>query len=375
MKPVLKLLFCFGTRPEAIKLIPLVKECASRDVFDVKVCVTSQHREMLQQVLTLFEIVPDFDLDVMTPGQTLQQLTGRVIEAMTEVIAREQPDSIIVQGDTTTTFAVALAAFYQRIPVVHIEAGLRTGQKYAPFPEEMNRRMTSCLSDWHFAPTMGAQDALLAEGYPAERVFVVGNTVIDALLSVLPKVRARESTIHEQLPMIHLDRRMLLVTGHRRENFGQGFLSICQAIRSLAEANPQLEIVYPVHMNPNVQKPVLSLLSGLDNIHLISPQDYLAFVWLLDRCYLVLTDSGGVQEEAPSLGKPVLVMRETTERPEAVEAGVARLVGTDKVTIVQEVQRLLDHISVYQGMSRIQNPYGNGTSSFQIAEVLEKVLQ
>jgi UDP-N-acetylglucosamine 2-epimerase (non-hydrolysing) len=329
---------------------------------------------MLDQVLDLFDITPDYDLDLMTPGQTLEKLTAAVLVSMSEVLSKEEPDCIVVQGDTTTTFASSLAAYYRRISVVHVEAGLRTYKKFAPFPEEMNRQMTACLADWHFSPTERAREALLNEGIPSNRIFTVGNTVIDALLMVLEKTRTNNLTLCKQLNMINYDRQMILITGHRRENFGQGFLNICHAIRRLAEANPELEVVYPVHMNPNVQKPVNEILSRLSNVHLTPPQDYLAFVWLLARSHIVLTDSGGVQEEAPSLGKPVLVMRETTERPEAVEAGVARLVGTDTELIVQEVQRLLDDESAYKAMSRAQNPYGDGTSSRQIAEVLEKEL-
>ena len=369
-----KMLICFGTRPEAIKLAPVVKEFSRRPGFDVKVCVTSQHRHMLDQVLALFEISPDYDLNLMTPGQTLEKLTAAVIMSMGDVLATEKPDFMVVQGDTTTTFAASLAAYYQRISVVHVEAGLRTYQKYAPFPEEINRQMTARLTDWHFAPTERARAALINEGFSSDRIFTVGNTVIDALLTVLEKARASNVVLRQRLPMINRDHPMLLVTGHRRENFGQGFLNICHAIRRLAEANPALDIVYPVHLNPNVQKPVTQILAGLLNVHLIAPHDYLTFVWLLDCCHMVLTDSGGVQEEAPSMGKPVLVMRETTERPEAVEAGVARLVGTDADLIVQEVQHLLDNQSAYQAMSRAQNPYGDGTSSCRIAEVLEKEL-
>lgn len=370
----IKLLFFLGTRPEVIKLVPLINECASRPGFIVRVCSTSQHREMLHQTLSVFDVTPDYDLDLMTTGQSLPHITARIIETTTDVIVRETPDCIIVQGDTTTTFGVALAAFYQRLPVAHVEAGLRTGQKFAPFPEELNRRMTSCLSDWHFAPTAKAREALVAERFPPDRIFVVGNTVIDALLAATPKARRNDAEMRARLSMIRHDRRMLLVTGHRRENFGNGFLEICRAIASLAGNNPELEIVYPVHLNPNVQGPVMKRLSGIPNVHLIAPQDYLSFVWLLDRSHLVLTDSGGIQEEAPSLGKPVLVMRDSTERPEAVEAGAARLVGTDSATIVKEAQRLLDDSSAYRAMSRVQNPYGDGASSRRIAEILEQML-
>jgi UDP-N-acetylglucosamine 2-epimerase (non-hydrolysing) len=369
-----KVLICFGTRPEAIKLAPVVKNLRGRSGFDVRVCVTSQHREMLKQVLELFEITPDHDLDLMTPGQTLEKLTGSVIVSMSEILSKEDPDCVIVQGDTTTTFVTSLASYYRHIPVAHVEAGLRTYQKYAPFPEEINRRMTACLTDWHFAPTARARKALLEEGFPEGRVFTVGNTVIDALLSVVAKARTNDSQLRNRLGMIKYDKRMLLITSHRRESFGQGFINICSAIRRLAEFNPNLEIVYPVHLNPNVQKPVKQILLGFSNVHLIAPQDYMTFVWLMDRSHIILTDSGGVQEEAPSLGKPVLVMRETTERPEAVEAGVARLVGTETELIVQSVQRLLVDESAYRAMSFVQNPYGDGKSACRIGEVLEKEL-
>ncbi len=370
-----KVLVCFGTRPEAIKLAPLVKEFSKRPSFSTRVCVTAQHREMLDQVLELFEIRPDHDLNLMRPNQTLEELTRAILRSVTEVLLAEKPELVVVQGDTTTAFAVGLAAFYQAIEVVHVEAGLRTKDKYAPFPEEMNRKMVSCLADWHFAPTTRAREALLREDYPEERVFAVGNTVIDALIEVVEKTRQRDAEIRSSLPMIDGDRRLLLITGHRRENFGEGFESICGAIRRIAQNNPDMDIVYPVHLNPNVQKPVKSILGGLGNVHLLAPQDYLRFVWLLDRSAIVLTDSGGVQEEAPSLGKPVLVMREVTERPEAVEAGVAKLVGTDPELIVSSVQTLIDDPTQYDKMSRAQNPYGDGTSSVKIADVLEAQLQ
>ena len=369
-----KVLICFGTRPEAVKLAPLVKHLQSCPMFDVRICVTSQHREMLDQVLEHFEIFPDHDLNLMTPGQTLEQITGKVVERMSTVLSYEKPACLVVQGDTTTTFAASLAAFYQKVAVAHVEAGLRTYQKYAPFPEEMNRQMTSCLSDWHFAPTKQAYDALVKENFPADNIFVVGNTVIDALLMTVKKVRGLGGRFRKQFKFFDVNKRMLLITGHRRENFGQGFVNVCNAIRLIANANPNLEIIYPVHLNPNVQEPVNDLLSDLSNVYLMPPQDYLSFVWLLDRSYIVLTDSGGVQEEAPSLGKPVLVTRDTTERTEAVDAGVAKLVGTNTDLIVSCTQRLLDDKVVYDEMSRSQNPYGDGTSSAKIASVLERVL-
>jgi UDP-N-acetylglucosamine 2-epimerase len=366
-----KVLVCFGTRPEAIKLAPLVQEFSRRPSFCTRVCVTAQHREMLDQVLDLFELVPDHDLNLMNPDQTLEELTGAVVRSIGQVLLEEQPDLVVVQGDTTTTLAVALAAYYRKVEVAHIEAGLRTGKKYAPFPEEMNRRMTSCLADWHFAPTKRAAEALLSENVAPERIFTVGNTVIDALIDVVKRARRRDAELRSQLGMIDANKRMLLITGHRRENFGEGFRNICRAIRTIAQANPELEAVYPVHLNPNVQMPVRSMLAGLGNVHLIEPQDYLKFVWMLDKSCIVLTDSGGIQEEAPSLGKPVLVMREVTERPEAVEAGVAKLVGTDPELIISSVQTLLDDPGEYEKMSRAQNPYGDGTSSVRIADILE----
>jgi len=368
------ILFSFGTRPEAIKLVPLISELLRRDIFKVTICVTAQHREMLDQVLELFRIRPDYDLNVMIKNQSLSYITRAILEGVTDIIKEVKPDCVVVQGDTTTTLASALAAFYQQIPVAHIEAGLRTHQKYAPFPEEINRRMTSCLTTWHFAPTAQAKDELLRENYSPDQIYVVGNTVIDALLSMRRKAEEARETIIAHLPNIDWLRPFILVTGHRRENFGEGFKNICYALHKIAECNTDIEIVYPVHLNPNVQHPVKNILSGQRNIHLIEPQNYLTFTWLLDRCKLVLTDSGGIQEEAPSLGKPVLVMRETTERPEAIEAGVALLVGTNKELIIREVQRLLDDGNAYQAMSRAQNPYGDGTSSVQIADILQREL-
>lgn len=370
--PRKKILICFGTRPEAIKLAPVVKEFKKRDGFDVRICVTSQHREMLDQVLEIFEISPDYDLDLMMPGQSLESLTAKVIESMATVLEKEKPDYIVVQGDTTTTFAAALAAFYKRVSVVHVEAGLRTYQKFSPFPEELNRQMTTRLTDWHFAPTERAREALLKENVPSDQVFTVGNTVIDALFTIVKRARALDMKYRKQFVTIDFKKRLLLITGHRRENFGQGFENVCNAIKIISKANPDLEIVYPVHLNPHVQGPVKEILSGLSNVHLIPPQDYLIFLWLLDQSFIVLTDSGGVQEEAPSLGKPVLVTRDTTERGEAIDAGVAHLVGTSQDRIVHWVQRLLDEDALYQKMSRAQNPYGDGKSAERIADVLER---
>lgn len=365
-----KVLVCFGTRPEAIKMAPLVSSLRSSGFCGTEVCVTAQHRQMLDQVLDVFAIRPDYDLDLMAPDQTLERLTSAVLTQVAGVLAASCPDLVVVQGDTTTTFAVALAAYYHRLPVAHLEAGLRTYQRYSPFPEEINRQLTTSLSHWHFAPTARSAAALVREGIPESTVFEVGNTVIDAMLSALPRARAGGLPSEPELAMRLADRRYVLITGHRRENFGDGFLAICRAIRRLAEANPDLEFVYPVHLNPNVQKPVMAILGDLANVRLIRPLGYLEFLWLMDRCQLVLTDSGGVQEEAPTLGKPVLVMRDTTERPEAVEAGVARMVGADEERIFAEVSRLLHDEDAYRRMSAPQNPYGDGRSAERIVAIL-----
>ena len=362
----------FGTRPEAIKMAPVLHALTAAGAHS-QVCVTAQHRGMLDQVLELFAITPDIDLDLMQPNQTLEGLTAAVIEGISKVLIDLKPDMVLVHGDTTTTFAAALAAFYQKIPVGHVEAGLRTGDIYAPFPEEVNRRLTDSLTSLHFAPTDGARDNLLAEGHPAERIFVTGNTVIDALLMTTGKI-AEDAQLAARLdnetPYPATDRRMILVTGHRRENFGGGFLDICQALRRLA-ARDDVEIVYPVHLNPNVQKPVSDILGGIENVHLLGPLDYLAFVRLMSKAYMVITDSGGIQEEAPSLGKPVLVMREVTERPEAVTAGTVKLVGTEQAKIIAEASALLDNPEAYKCMSRAHNPYGDGLAGERIArEVL-----
>jgi len=332
--------------------------------------VTAQHREMLDQVLEIFEIRPDYDLDLMSPNQTLSQLTARAITETSKVMAEFNPDLVVVQGDTTSTFASSLAAFYQKIQVGHLEAGLRTNQKYSPFPEELNRRMTSCLTDRHFPPTERARQVLLDEGYPNERIFVVGNTVVDALLSVADKAQAYGLPSYPELQGKIEGNRFVLITGHRRENFGPGFLDICRAIKRLAEDQPSAQFVYPVHLNPTVQEPVNDLLDEVANVHLIKPLAYLEFVWLMNQCTSVLIDSGGVQEEAPTFGKPVLVMRDSTEGPEAVEAGVAKLVATDQEAIFREAKLLLENEEVYREMSNAQNPYGDGTTSRQIADIL-----
>lgn len=365
-----KVVVCFGTRPEAIKLCPVVKDLKGRSDFDVQVCVTAQHREMLDQVLDVFGVAPDMDLDLMKHNQTLEGITALVVERMAGVIDGEKPDVLIVQGDTTTTFASALAAFYKKVPVAHVEAGLRTHDPAAPFPEEMNRQLTTRLARWHFAPTGKARDALLAEGISPEEVFTVGNTVVDALLSARERVSAMSDEIAAGFPWLADGVEMLLVTGHRRESFGEGFERVFGAIRQVAEARSKLQIVYPVHLNPRVRGPAERLLDGLPNVRLVEPQDYLAFVWLMERSRLILTDSGGIQEEAPTLGKPVLVTREATERMEAVDSGVALLVGTDEELIVGSILGLLEDPERYERMSGCGNPFGDGTSARRIGDIL-----
>lgn len=373
-----KILIVFGTRPEAIKMAPLVKEFEKYpDLFETKVCVTAQHREMLDQVLELFEITPEYDLDIMKPGQDLYDVTSNVLLGMKFVLEDFKPDVVFVHGDTSTTFAAALAAFYQQIKVAHVEAGLRTGNIYSPWPEEANRQLTTQITAYHFAPTLTSRENLLKENVNDKNIAVTGNTVIDALFMALDKIKTDkvlEEQIIEQLstmyPQIENDKKMILVTGHRRENQGQGFINICTALKELALANPDIDIVYPVHLNPNVQKPVKEILTGIDNIYLIEPLQYEQFVYIMDKSYLILTDSGGIQEEAPSLGKPVLVMRNTTERPEALEAGTVKLVGTDTQVIVKEVQRLIHNSKAYEQMSKAHNPYGNGNACQKIINFL-----
>jgi UDP-N-acetylglucosamine 2-epimerase (non-hydrolysing) len=367
VKPA-RVLFVFGTRPEAIKLCPLVRDLQTRSEFMVHVCVTAQHRHMLDQVLEAFHVAPDHDLDIMRPHQTLAGLTARILEALEPVLETESPDLILVQGDTTTTLAAALAGFYRRTPVGHVEAGLRTGDLSQPFPEEMNRVLTTRVADLHFAPTTRAAANLIAEGVPQERIHVTGNTGIDAVLYVR---NAMESGALPETtwPWLDASRRLIVVTSHRRENFGNGFVREMQALARIA-TRPDVEIVYPVHRNPNVLEPAHEMLGGRPNIHLIEPLPYVPFVDLLRRSYLILTDSGGIQEEAPSLGKPVLVMREKTERPEAVEAGTVKLVGTDEERIVSETARLLDDCDEYARMTRVHNPYGDGQACRRIAEIL-----
>ncbi|PHM66767.1 UDP-N-acetylglucosamine 2-epimerase [Xenorhabdus stockiae] len=371
----MKVLTVFGTRPEAIKMAPLVHALAEDSDFEAKVCVTAQHREMLDQVLNLFGIKPDFDLNIMKKGQDLTDITCRILESIKPVLNEFKPDVVLVHGDTTTTMATSLAAFYQRIPVGHVEAGLRTGDLYSPWPEEANRKIAGHLATYHFAPTENSRSNLLQESIADNAVFVTGNTVIDALLWVRDRIMHDDrlrGQLAELYPFIDPAKKMILVTGHRRENFGGGFERICEALAQIARMHPDVQVVYPVHLNPNVCEPVKRILHGIDNIILISPQDYLPFVYLMDHAYLILTDSGGIQEEAPSLGKPVLVMRNTTERPEAADAGTVRLVGTKTQTIVDEVTRLLTDDSAYQQMSRAHNPYGDGKACQKILEILKK---
>ena len=368
-----KILSVFGTRPEAIKMAPLVHALEADSRFDAKVCVTAQHREMLDQVLELFDIEPDFDLNIMKPGQTLNDVTTAILLGLKPILMDFKPDVVLVHGDTATTFASALAAYYQQIKVGHIEAGLRTGNIYSPWPEEANRKLTSVITSYHFAPTAGSKENLLNEGVSEIDIAVTGNTVIDALFWVREKLK-QDSSLAESLSstFAYLDpnKKLILVTGHRRESFGGGFERICEALRQIAIKNPEVQVLYPVHLNPNVQDPVNRLLKDLDNVFLIEPQQYLAFCYLMDRASIILTDSGGIQEEAPSLGKPVLVMRETTERPEAVDAGTVRLVGTDVGLIVNQIDLLLSSSYEYQKMSVAHNPYGDGLACGRILEFL-----
>ncbi|WP_042861464.1 non-hydrolyzing UDP-N-acetylglucosamine 2-epimerase [Dickeya sp. NCPPB 3274] len=371
----MKVLTVFGTRPEAIKMAPVIRAMAQDAFFESKVCVTAQHRDMLDQVLRLFEIVPDYDLNVMQPDQGLVEISARILSGLGPVLSQFRPDLMLVHGDTTTTLMTSLAAFYHRIPVAHVEAGLRTGNLAAPWPEEANRLLTGRLATYHFAPTINARQNLRREQVPPSRIWVTGNSVIDALFWVRDLI-ARDAVLHGQLQekyaFLDQERKMILVTSHRRESFGDGMERICNALAALARHHPDIQIVYPVHRNPNVLEPVQRILSGIDNVFLITPQDYLPFVYLMNRAWLILTDSGGIQEEAPSLGKPVLVMRETTERPEALAAGTVRLVGTDTATIIREVSQLLADASVYQAMSYAHNPYGDGLASQRILSVLKQ---
>jgi UDP-N-acetylglucosamine 2-epimerase (non-hydrolysing) len=368
-----KVLFIFGTRPEAIKMAPMIRELQVRkDRFEVKICVTGQHREMLDQVLDFFSIKPDYDLNVMKPGQTLFGVTARILNDIEPVIDDFKPDIILVQGDTTTALVGALAGYYRQIDVGHLEAGLRSGNIYSPFPEEANRLMIGKIAKFHFAPTQNAVNALVSEKIDKNNIYMVGNTVIDALLLGVGIVEGNPGLYRLDIESLDWNKKVILVTGHRRESFGGGFESMCEAIKDIAQNNSDIEIVYPVHLNPNVQKPVNRILGGINNVHLIEPLDYPHLLWAMKRAYLVLTDSGGIQEEAPTLGKPVLVMREVTERQEGIEAGTAKLVGTDKQAIKRAVQNLIDDKMAYQAMANAVNPYGDGTSSKQIADILER---
>lgn len=369
-----RILSVFGTRPEAIKMAPVILELRKfPELFDSRVCVTAQHRQMLDQVLNLFEIVPEFDLDIMGQGQSLTDITCKVLQGLGPILREFRPDILLVHGDTTTALAASLAAYYEKVHVGHVEAGLRTRNIYSPWPEEINRHVADSISHWHFAPTPRSERNLLNEGVDGRKIVVTGNTVIDALQYVAKTLRnnsALRSEIAGQFDFIDPGKRIVLITGHRRESFGSGFESICAALIAIAEAHDDVAIVYPVHPNPNVREPVTRILSGTRGIHLIEPQEYLPFVYLMDRSYLIVTDSGGVQEEAPSLGKPVLVIRDTTERPEAVDAGTVKLVGTDSARIVAEVSRLLSDPAAYQSMAGAHNPYGDGRAAARIVRSL-----
>ncbi|MFC2323620.1 MAG: non-hydrolyzing UDP-N-acetylglucosamine 2-epimerase [Tannerella forsythia] len=381
-----RVMLVFGTRPEAIKMAPLVQEFRKHpDQYETLVCVTGQHREMLDQVLNIFGIVPNYDLNIMKPGQDLYDVTARILSGMRDILTRTQPDVLLVHGDTTTSMAVALAAFYQQIPVGHVEAGLRTHNIYSPWPEEMNRQITGRIATYHFSPTPLSRENLLREGIDKSRILVTGNTVIDALYAVVNKMKddvPLQLSLEKELKAAGYDtgrlvteegRRLVLITGHRRENFGDGFLHICRAIKMLSEKYPDVDFVYPMHLNPNVRKPIKEIFGEncQSNLFFIEPLEYLSFVYLMEKSHIVLTDSGGIQEEAPGLGKPVLVMRDTTERPEALEAGTVKLVGTDYDKIVSEVSSLLDDAQYYEKMSRAVNPYGDGKACERIAQYIQ----
>jgi UDP-N-acetylglucosamine 2-epimerase (non-hydrolysing) len=371
-----KILSVFGTRPEAIKMAPLLKALEKEDSFNSQICVTAQHREMLDQVLHDFKLIPDFDLDLMKKKQTLSELTASIISQLPNVFKSFRPDIVLVHGDTATTFATSIAAYFEKIPVAHIEAGLRSGNNYSPWPEEVNRRLTGVIADIHFAPTKIAKANLLNENVNEKSIHVTGNTVIDALMLAKSYIESDQELINRfnnEFHYIDKSKKLILVTGHRRESFGKGFEKICEAIKEVATKNKELQIIYPVHLNPNVSEPVNRILSGIDNVFLIEPLEYLPFIHMMSMSYLILTDSGGIQEEAPSLGKPVLVMRETTERPEAVTAGTVKLVGTNVDLIVSSINELVDdNSSLYKKMSYAHNPYGDGTSCSKIISILNK---
>lgn len=382
-----KILLVFGTRPEAIKMAPLVIKFKEQKTFETYVCITGQHREMLDQVLKIFDIHADFDLNIMKIGQDLYDVTSRILLGLRQVLSDLEPDVVLVHGDTTTSMAAALSAFYQQIPVGHVEAGLRTNNIYSPWPEEMNRQMTARIASYHFAPTKLSQENLLRENINEKDIVVTGNTVIDALYWVVDRLKSSDLLANEQKKIIlssgydinrlKTSKKLVLITGHRRENFGTGFLNICYAIKNLSEKYPDTDFVYPMHLNPNVRKPIHEVfgedLSNLKNLFFIEPLEYLSFVYLMEKSFLVLTDSGGIQEEAPGLGKPVLVMRDTTERPEAVTAGTVKLVGTDEKKIIQEVSELLDNDKAYHAMSRAVNPYGDGKACERIVNFLNEI--
>lgn len=368
-----RILLTFGTRPEAIKMAPLIIELAKDVRFEYKICVTAQHREMLDQVLDLFDICPDYDLNIMKGQQSLTDVTTAVISGLKPVLNSYKPDVVLVHGDTATTFGTSLAAYYEQISVGHVEAGLRTGNIYSPWPEEANRKLTSVLSEYHFAPTEVAKQNLIKENINSENIFVTGNTVIDAMLLVKDQISDDKDIANQMqklFPFLDSDKKLILVTGHRRENFGQGFENICEALVRTANKYTDVQILYPVHLNPNVKEPVQRILNGVDNIHLVEPQQYLPFIYLMSKAYLILTDSGGIQEEAPSLGKPVLVMRNTTERPEAVEAGTVKLVGTEVDLITSSIDELIEDDDIYKKMSMAHNPYGDGNASKLILDYL-----
>lgn len=371
-----KTLFIFGTRPEAIKMAPIIQTLRFHKTIETKVCITSQHVEMLHSVLELFDIKPDFNLDVMEKNQDLTSLTSRILTKLPSVFEQYHPDLILIHGDTTTTLSAALSAYYHHIRIAHVEAGLRTHNIWLPWPEEANRQLAGHLSEYHFAPTLSAQQNLLNEGVPEEKIYITGNTVIDALFEVVQQLQENPSLrqrMNDQFSFLQNKRRVIFVTGHRRESFGDGFERICEALANVARRFPEIDIVYPVHLNPQVQYPVKTKLSGISNIYLIEPVDYVSCVFLMQQAYLILTDSGGIQEEAPSLGKPVLVMRDKTERPEAVEAGTVRLVGTDVKQIEASIANLLIDEGMYHQMSQALNPYGDGLASKRIVQIVEKI--
>lgn len=373
-----KVLLVFGTRPEAIKMAPLVKAFENEPTIESKVCVTAQHREMLDQVLEMFDIKPDYDLNIMKPGQDLFDVTSNVLLGLKDVLNDFSPDVVLVHGDTTTTSSASLASFYNKIKVGHVEAGLRTGDMYSPWPEEANRQITGVLANYHFAPTTTSANNLLKENKNPKDIVVTGNTVIDALFLALDKIEKNDELKSKIIESINSqyelkdNKKIILVTGHRRENFGDGFINICEALKTIALNNPDIDIVYPVHLNPNVQKPVKEILSNTSNVYLINPLQYEQFIYMMNKSYFIITDSGGVQEEAPSLGKPVLVMRDTTERPEAVEAGTVKLVGTNKESIINEAQKLLDDENEYNTMSKAHNPYGDGKACERIINFIKE---